>query len=53
MRKAKSLKPAVATCDAEIVVSLMRQLVADCGRGFEEKSLRHMMQFAEPTYESV
>ena len=32
---------------AEIVVTLSRQLAADYGRGFEEKSLRRMVQFAE------
>jgi len=32
---------------AEIVVTLSRQLVADYGRGFEEKNLRRMVQFAE------
>lgn len=31
----------------EIVVSLARQLEADYGRGFSEKSLRHMLRFAE------
>ncbi len=31
----------------EIVVTLSRQLVADYGRGFEEKNLRRMVQFAE------
>ena len=31
---------------AEIVVTLSRQLVADYGRGFEEKNLRRMVQFA-------
>jgi predicted nuclease of restriction endonuclease-like (RecB) superfamily len=31
----------------EIVASLSRQLAADYGRGFEEKNLRRMMQFAE------
>jgi predicted nuclease of restriction endonuclease-like (RecB) superfamily len=31
----------------EIVVTLSRQLVADYGRGFEEKNLRRMLQFAE------
>ena len=32
---------------AEIVVTLSRQLAADYGRGFEEKNLRRMVQFAE------
>jgi len=32
---------------AEIVVTLSRQLVTDHGRGFEEKNLRRMVQFAE------
>lgn len=32
---------------AAIVVTLSRQLVADYGRGFEEKNLRRMVQFAE------
>jgi len=36
-----------ASYGAEIVATLSRQLVADCGRGFEEKSLRRMVQFAE------
>ena len=31
----------------EIVAALSRQLVAEYGRGFEEKSLRRMIQFAE------
>ena len=31
----------------EIVVSLSRQLASDYGRGFEEKNLRRMVQFAE------
>jgi predicted nuclease of restriction endonuclease-like (RecB) superfamily len=31
----------------QIVATLSRQLVADFGRGFEEKNLRRMMQFAE------
>ena len=30
-----------------IVATLSRQLVADFGRGFEEKNLRHMIQFVE------
>ena len=36
-----------AAYGAEIVATLSRQLVADYGRGFEEKSLRRMVQFAE------
>jgi hypothetical protein len=32
---------------AEIVSSLGRQLTAEFGRGFDEKSLRHMIRFAE------
>lgn len=36
-----------ASYGAEIVVSLSRQLVLEYGRGFEEKSLRRMVQFAE------
>ena len=36
-----------ASYGAEIVATLSRQLVADYGRGFEEKSLRRMVQFAE------
>ncbi|MBI2838539.1 MAG: DUF1016 domain-containing protein [Acidobacteria bacterium] len=32
---------------AEIVSSLGRQLSAEFGRGFDEKSLRHMLKFAE------
>jgi hypothetical protein len=31
----------------QIVVTLSRQLMAEFGRGFEEKNLRRMMQFAE------
>ena len=36
-----------ASYGAEIVATLSRQLVADYGRGFEEKSLRRMVQVAE------
>lgn len=36
-----------ASYGAEIVAKLSRQLVADYGRGFEEKNLRRMLQFAE------
>jgi len=36
-----------ATYGEQIVATLWRQLVADFGRGFEEKNLRRMMQFAE------
>ena len=36
-----------ASYGAEIVATLSRQLVADYGRVFEEKSLRRMVQFAE------
>ena len=32
---------------AELVVSLGRQLEAEFGRGFDQKSLRHMLRFAE------
>ncbi len=35
-----------ASYGAEIVATLSRQLVADYGRGFEEKNLRRMVQFA-------
>ena len=35
-----------ASYGAGIVATLSRQLVADYGRGFEEKSLRRMVQFA-------
>jgi predicted nuclease of restriction endonuclease-like (RecB) superfamily len=35
-----------ASYGAEIVSTLSRQLVADHGRGFEEKNLRRMVQFA-------
>ncbi|WP_230627492.1 DUF1016 N-terminal domain-containing protein [Methanosarcina barkeri] len=31
----------------EIVISLGRELTAEFGRGFEEKNLRRMIQFAE------
>lgn len=31
----------------QIVATLSRQLVAEFGRGFEEKNLRRMVQFAE------
>lgn len=36
-----------ATYGGEIVATLSRQLAADHGRGFEEKNLRRMVQFAE------
>src|SRR6266702_6251031 len=32
----------------QIVATLSRQLVADYGRGYTEKNLRRMIQFAEP-----
>ncbi len=32
---------------AEILATLSRQLVPEFGRGFEEKNLRRMIQFAE------
>jgi predicted nuclease of restriction endonuclease-like (RecB) superfamily len=41
------LKGGRAEYGKEIVVSLARQLEADYGRGFSEKSLRHMLRFAE------
>ncbi len=41
------LKGGRADYGKEIVVSLARQLEADYGRGFSEKSLRHMLRFAE------
>lgn len=41
------LKGGRAEYGKEIVVSLARQLEADYGRGFSEKSLRHMLCFAE------
>ena len=36
-----------ATYGEQIVATLSRQLVGEFGRGFEEKNLRRMMQFAE------
>ena len=36
-----------AAYGGEIVATLARQLAADYGRGFEEKNLRRMMQFAQ------
>jgi len=36
-----------ATYGEQIVATLSRQLVADFGRGFEQKNLHRMMQFAE------
>lgn len=41
------LKGERAEYGKEIVVSLARQLEAEYGRGFSEKSLRHMLRFAE------
>jgi predicted nuclease of restriction endonuclease-like (RecB) superfamily len=41
------LKGGRAEYGKEIVVSVARQLEADYGRGFSEKSLRHMLRFAE------
>ncbi|RLT40669.1 MAG: DUF1016 family protein [Chloroflexi bacterium] len=41
------LKGGRAEYGKEIVVSLARQLEVDYGRGFSEKSLRHMLRFAE------
>jgi len=41
------LKGGRAEYGKEIVVLLARQLEADYGRGFSEKSLRHMLRFAE------
>ncbi len=41
------LKNKRAEYGAEIVATLSRQLVPELGRGFEEKSLRRMVQFAE------
>jgi len=41
------LKGERAEYGKEIVVSLARQLEVDYGRGFSEKSLRHMLRFAE------
>ena len=41
------LKERRAEHGAEIVATLSRQLVPDFGRGFEEKNLRRMVQFAE------
>lgn len=44
-----------ATYGAEIVSTLSRQLEPEFGRGFSDKSLRHMMGFAEvfPDWEMV
>jgi DUF1016 N-terminal domain len=36
-----------ATYGEQIVATLSRQLVSEFGRGFEDKNLRRMMQFAE------
>ena len=36
-----------AACGVEIVATLWRQLVAEYGRGFEEKNLRRRVQFAQ------
>lgn len=41
------LKEKRAEYGAEIVSALGRQLEAEFGRGFSEKSLRHMVRFAE------
>jgi len=41
------LKSERASYGDEIVSTLSRQLTADYGRGFSEKSLRHMIRFAE------
>jgi predicted nuclease of restriction endonuclease-like (RecB) superfamily len=41
------LKGERAKYGGEIVVSLSRKLEAEYGRGFSEKSLRHMLRFAE------
>lgn len=41
------LKSERASYGDEIVSKLSRQLTADYGRGFSEKSLRHMIRFAE------
>jgi len=41
------LKGARARYGAEIVSALARQLTTEYGRGFSEKSLRHMIRFAE------
>ena len=41
------LKQRRAEYGAEIVATLSRQLVPEFGRGFEEKNLRRMVQFAE------
>lgn len=43
----ESLRGERAEYGQEIVVSLARQLTAEYGRGFEEKNLRRMIQFAE------
>jgi len=40
------LKDGRAEYGKEIVVSLARQLEVDYGRGFSEKSLRHILRFA-------
>lgn len=41
------LKEKRADYGAEIVSALGRQLAAEFGRGFDERSLRHMIRFAE------
>ena len=43
----KSLYWSIGSCDEQIVVTVSRQLVVDYGRGYSEKNLRRMVQFAE------
>lgn len=45
--RAETLGEARAPYGKEIVATLSRQLTIDYGRGFEEKNLRRMIQFAE------
>ncbi len=41
------LGPERAAYDEEIVVTLSHQLLAEFGRGYSEKNLRRMVQFAD------
>jgi hypothetical protein len=47
------LRHKCADCGERIVVTLSRQLAAEYGRGFEEKNLRRMVQFAEAFADEV
>lgn len=43
----EALRHKLADYGERVVASLSRQLAAEYGRGFEEKNLRRMVQFAE------